>query len=225
MGRGRAAAPARGRARGERGADGVVVLQQQRGAALVTGVALGLGFPHRHGPALLPRDDALIIPIRALHEPHGDALALGAGPVDELAQIGLAVLEVRLHRDAALRAVSELRLGEDRFEEAQREVLHRVTLHVHADAGAEFLRAAQHGAQTLAEFRDGGFGIGHVNLRVKGGELHGEIDRDVELVPHGCKQRCGAAPSPLPEGGERETEAPLGFHFAVSRASKSMSAR
>jgi hypothetical protein len=141
----------------------------------------------------LPRDDGLVVPIRALHEPHGDALPLGARPVDHVAQIGLGVLEVSLHREAALRAIGELRLGENRFEEAQREVLHRVALHVHADEGAEFLRAAQHGAEALAELRDGGVGIGRVNLRVEGGELHGDVQardfaarRDVALA--------GAAP-------------------------------
>ena len=88
-----------------------------------------------------------------------------AGPSDEVAQIGLAVAQVGLDRDADGGLLGELRFLEDGFEEREREVLQLVALHVEVDKRADLGCAAQDRAEALLQCGDRIFRVGRVDDR------------------------------------------------------------
>ena len=159
----------------ERGADRAVVVVQQPDAALVVGVGRGLVLEHRHRPALGPGVDGLRVPVRPLHQSHGDRLGPARRPGDEVGQVVAAVAEVRLDHDARGQ-VGELVLGQQVAEERERQVLGVVVLHVDVDERAALAGEPQDRPQPLL-----GPGQAHVAAeRLVVGGQRGRLDADVD---------------------------------------------
>ena len=110
------------------------LLQQEPRQLLVVGVGLPLLREDRHRPVLLRGDDRLVIPVRALDQPHPDRRAAPLGPARRaLRRSSRGVAQVRLDGDADVGPVAELVLVQDLAEDAQRQVLVGVLLHVDVD--------------------------------------------------------------------------------------------
>ena len=121
----------------------ISVLQQREGEVFEIGIRLRLVREHRRRPMPLLRGDCLVIPISSFDQPDGNAAPMLARPMDHRVQIGFAILQIGLHGQAARRRGGELRLGENLFEQTQRQFLERVALHVEIDERAELLGAAK----------------------------------------------------------------------------------
>ena len=159
----------------ERGPHLAVVVVQEAHAALEVGVGLGLDLVDRHRPALGPGVHRLGVPVRALHQPHGEGHVAGRGPGDHLGQVVAAVLQVGLDHHAGVDA-GELGLGEQLAGEAQREVLDVGVLHVDVDVHAET-------AGQLEDRPDARLGTGEADLAGQRFEVGGEgrrLDRHVD---------------------------------------------
>ena len=72
--------------------------------------------------------------------------------------------------------IAKFRLGQERFEKLERDILMRKTFHVEIDECAEFFGAAQDRTQLWREMRDSVGRVGRIDLRVKSGDFHREID-------------------------------------------------
>ena len=98
---------------------------------------------YRTIPAVLAGFHCFVVPVCAFYESHGESRAACLAPVEELAQIGLYIPQIRLDHDPGVRPLFELRLGEHRFEKFKRDVFVIVTFHVEINEGAELSCAAQ----------------------------------------------------------------------------------
>ena len=150
--------------RSESGIDDFFVLEQHQGELLE--ICVGLGFVRKdgHGPVLLLRDNRLIIPVSAFDEPHRDSAPPHPRPVDNLLQIVSTISQIRLQRQPARRRHGKLFLGEDGFEEAQREILQDIAFHVEVDERAKLSCAAEDGTKPGRNFVDGRIGISRMDL-------------------------------------------------------------
>ena len=102
--------------------DHIFVFEQHQRELLEVCVGLRFVCEYRHGPVLLLRNDRLIIPVSAFDQPDRDSSSPGPRPVDDLLQISFTIPQIRLHRQPTRRGGGKLLLGENGFEEAQREI-------------------------------------------------------------------------------------------------------
>ncbi len=169
--------------------DDVFVLEEDAGAGLEVGVALGLLQPDGAAPAVLRGFNLFVVPIGAFDEANGEAGAAFPRPLDQVTQVALGVAQISLNDNAGVRPFVELGLGEERFEKLEGGVFVRVALHIEIDERAEFLGAAQDRAQLRREMGDRVFRVGWIHLRVECGDFHREVYDGEEV--HVFPQRIG----------------------------------
>ena len=116
----------------ECGARVVVMVVEQAHTPLEVGIGLGLVLVDGDRRTLGPAHHRLGVPIRALHQPHGDRTATPARPLDQVGEIAVRILQVGLQDDAGLHT-RELGLVEQLPEELQAQALDVVVLHVEID--------------------------------------------------------------------------------------------
>ena len=172
---------------GDRHAQRGTGVEQPARQHLEVAVRVGLDLEHRRAPAVLYRLDDLVVPVRALDEPHGQRVgALGTGavrPVDHGVERLRRVAQVGLQDHAGRRAVAELRLGEQLEDELEHRVARVERLHVDVQVGAELARAAQEAAQPVG-------GVALAALGRVGAQQRRErrdLDREVR-----ARERAGA---------------------------------
>src|SRR5215468_8720680 len=118
-------------------------------------------------------DDGFVIPISPFDQPDRDETLMLASPIDDVAEVGFAIPQISLQRQSASRSRRKFRLGKNLLEQAQSEVLERVTLHVEINKCAELFGAAKNAAQAFRYFLERCIGVCEMTLRVERGELHG----------------------------------------------------
>ena len=177
--------------RSKRGGNNRFVFKQDSCERLEIDVAFGLLKINRTIPAILARFYCFVIPIRSLHQPHGETRAAFAAPIDQIAQIGFRISQISLDDDPGMWPIFELPFGENLFEKFERRIFVRVTFHVEINEGAEFSGPAQNRSQFRREMRDCIGRIGRVHLRIERGNFDGKIyDREKLRVP---SERIGPA--------------------------------
>src|SRR5205807_257943 len=127
--------------RSKRGGNNRFVFKQDSCERLEIDVAFGLLKINRTIPAILARFYCFVIPIRSLHQPHGETRAAFAAPIDQIAQIGFRISQISLDDDPGMWPIFELPFGENLFEKFERRIFVRVTFHVEINEGADFLCA------------------------------------------------------------------------------------
>ncbi len=178
-----------------------VVLQHAPRDALEVRVGLGLAQIDRNRPAALPRDDGLVIPVRALHQADGDAAVPRLRPRQQFFEIVARILEIRLDDEAGVVEIGKLRFVEQRLEQVERQVLHRVALHVEIDERAEFPGALEERPQPAFQVEERGRRVRRVNLRIKRGDLdrhvyRGNAPRVRNRRPRAARSVPSASPQP-----------------------------
>ena len=108
-------------------------------------VALRFLQKHRNIPAVLSGFDFLVVPIGALHQPHGEPRPASAAPIDQIDKVVLGIAEIGLNDDAGVRPIPELLFAEQCFEKLDRCVLVGVTLHVEVHKRAQLAGAGRIG--------------------------------------------------------------------------------
>src|SRR6185437_7117158 len=88
-------------------------------------------------PAVLERLRRLVIPICALDQSDCEARASFAAPLDQVAQIGFRISQIRLNNDSDMRPIFELVLRQNSFEQLKSGILVRITLHIEIDKRPE----------------------------------------------------------------------------------------
>ena len=148
----------------ERRAEQRVVLHQEPGTPLVVRVGLPLLEEHRHGPAVLPGVQDLVVPVRPLDQPHPDRRPAPLGPVGEGPQVALGLGQVRLDDDADVGPVAELGLDEHLAEDVEGQVLVGVLLHVDVDERAQLAAVRQDRPQPVQDALGRRLGVDRVEL-------------------------------------------------------------
>ena len=160
----------------ERRTEHAMILQQELGQAFVGGVGLRLAREDGDGPALLGGDHGLVVPVGSLDEPHPNRRAATASPVGEGVQVVFRRAEIRLDRDADIGPVAELVFVEQFAEDAERQVLVRVLLHVEVDEHGMLPGEPEDRSQPLLHDRHGAVGVDRIELAVKRRQLHRDVD-------------------------------------------------
>src|SRR5688500_18311382 len=85
---------------GEIRGDQIDTLEQQAGKFLIIGVGLPLSLPDGDRPVQLLREGGFVVPVGAFHEANVQWTLALVRPRDEIAEVGLAIAQIRLERDA-----------------------------------------------------------------------------------------------------------------------------
>src|SRR6266542_1828782 len=119
---------------------------------------------YRTIPAVLERLRRFVIPICALDQSDCEARVSFTAPLDQVAQIGLRISQIRLHDDPDMRPIFELVLRQNSFEELKSGIFVRITLHIEIDKRSELYSAAQKRPQLRREMRNCVGRIGRIHL-------------------------------------------------------------
>jgi hypothetical protein len=155
--------------------DGIGRREEEPGETLEARVGLALDLEHGSLPAFQAGVRRLVIPVRALHETHGDRGSTLARPRDQTAGVALGVGEVRLDDHADVPDLPELALDEQLHHDVEREIFESPVLHVDLDVSPVGLGRAEDGTEPRAHRGEGAARGDGVEIRVESGEL----DRDV----------------------------------------------
>ena len=156
-------------------AEPLVVLHQEPGATLETGVGLPLLQVDRLGPAELPGVHDLVVPVRPLDQPDRHRRASALDPRIEVAQVALGLGQVRLGHDSDVGPVAELRLRQDLTKDAERQVLVGVLLHVDVDIRAERAGRTEDRPEPRGDAVERRLGV----QRIEPGRQAGQLEREV----------------------------------------------
>jgi hypothetical protein len=168
---------------GDGGVEMGVVLQQKLGHALEIGVGSRLAVVNRLRPVLLRRQDGLLIPVGPLDQAHRHRGSPLFGPGDQVLQIGVAIPQVGLQRQANVGAASELRLQQQLLQNGQGEGFVAVLLHVEMDPDSQSFCPAQQDANPFPHFGFGPQGIDGIELGIEGCQLHRHLRHRLRLWP------------------------------------------
>ncbi len=161
---------------GEGRAHDVDALQHEAREAFVGDVRIGLVREDRHGPALLPGENGLVVPVSALDEAHGQRPAAAAPPGDQGLQVVAGVAQVGLHDHAGLVEAAKLLFVEQLGEDGEGEVAIAELLEIEVDEGAAFAGPGHDRPQGVLDGLDRAAKVERVDLRVE----RGDLDRDVD---------------------------------------------
>ena len=128
---------------------------------LKTRVGIDFAAPHRDGPTLLFSLNCFVVPVRALHETHGDLPPRLPRPVDDALCIIVARAQVRLHGDTRLKIILFARA----HEEFKREVFERELLHVEVHEDALALGGFENRPDVFQQSADRSLGVDWIDAR------------------------------------------------------------
>ena len=160
---------------GESRGDQADVFQQEDGELLEVRVGFGFEVPDGRWPAALLGENCLMIPIRPFDQSHGDRPLMLPDPREQGSQIGFAIAQVRLERDADGGLDAKLGFLQNRNEESEGEVLQLVTLHVEIHQGANLGGAAEDRTQALLQGGNRVVRIGGMHVGREGGDFQREV--------------------------------------------------
>ena len=180
--------------------------------ALERGIGRGLAREHGRRPPRRLGDDGLVVPVRALHEPHLVRDAARTRERDEGVRVSVGLAQVGLEHDPRAGPAAEALAARERArEQLPREVAVLELLHVDRDADARAVGRLDDRLERRAGARDRALGIDGAEVRGERGELERDLEREHAARRHLARRGVGGE---LPDQFDVAREVRLGLAFA-----------